>query len=389
MSAYGGEDICYESEVEILRRNGNEVIVYYRNNNEICGKSTFSKIKLYYCSSWSRDTYNDVLKIIKRDKPDVLYVHNTWFCITPSILAAAKDMGVPVVARLHNYRLICLDGSLRMGASSCEKCVGTAPLYGVYHRCYKKSYSASYMLYRYVITAQKDNYFNESVAAVIVLTKKMSDIYARSGLVESNKIKVLPPFIQDKANISPYYQGMQGACFVGQLTEQKGVHILIKAWLKLRAHEKLLIVGCGPQESILKDLAEGAGNIHFTGMVGNDKVLEYMQSSKYVVVPSLGNEGFGMVVTEAFKCGRAVLANDSGSLNHIVAHGKNGIVCDIMDENEFIASLRTLLDEKKAIEMGKNAREEYEMKYNPKKQYAQLISVLKEASGMAGSGIYD
>ena len=38
-------------------------------------------------------------------RPDVVHVHNTFPLVSPSVLYACRDAGVPVVATLHNYKL--------------------------------------------------------------------------------------------------------------------------------------------------------------------------------------------------------------------------------------------------------------------------------------------
>ena len=63
-----------------------------------------------------------------RERPDVLHVHNTFPLLSPSVLLAARDAGVPVVATIHNYKLLCASGDFfRDGTSVTTVRVGDSP----------------------------------------------------------------------------------------------------------------------------------------------------------------------------------------------------------------------------------------------------------------------
>ena len=50
-------------------------------------------------------TRRDLARQLRRDRPDVVHVHNTFPLISPSVLHACRDAGVPVVVTFHNYKL--------------------------------------------------------------------------------------------------------------------------------------------------------------------------------------------------------------------------------------------------------------------------------------------
>ena len=52
------------------------------------------------------------LKSLVEFRPDVVHVHNTFPLVTPSVLYACRDAGVPVVATMHNYKLGCASGDV-------------------------------------------------------------------------------------------------------------------------------------------------------------------------------------------------------------------------------------------------------------------------------------
>ena len=54
----------------------------------------------------------------------VLHCHNTFPLISPSTYAVAREMNVPVVQTLHNYRLVCPNPALLRAGRIREECLG-------------------------------------------------------------------------------------------------------------------------------------------------------------------------------------------------------------------------------------------------------------------------
>src|SRR5258708_32074869 len=100
----GGEDVVFEQERQLLERAGHEVRVYRRSNHEIDSYPGVKRLVLLKKAIWSEDTYKEFGDMLRRDKPDVVHIHNTWLMISPSIYQACKEAGVPVVQTFHNYR---------------------------------------------------------------------------------------------------------------------------------------------------------------------------------------------------------------------------------------------------------------------------------------------
>jgi hypothetical protein len=61
---------------------------------------------------------------IREVNPEVAHVDNTWWALTPSYLRELDRLDVPTVAKLHNYRLMCVNAQLFRGGAPCEDGVG-------------------------------------------------------------------------------------------------------------------------------------------------------------------------------------------------------------------------------------------------------------------------
>ncbi len=88
---------------------------------------------------WSEQSRRTVGKALVDFAPDVVHLHNTFPLLTPSVLYACRDAGVPVVATIHNYKLGCANGSFFRDGRVCHDCLGGASLPALAHGCYRGS----------------------------------------------------------------------------------------------------------------------------------------------------------------------------------------------------------------------------------------------------------
>ncbi|RZM74999.1 glycosyltransferase family 4 protein [Leptolyngbya iicbica] len=108
--------------------------------------------------------------------------------------------------------------------------------------------------------------------------------------------------------------------FAGRLTHDKGVDILLASAKRLLAEGldyKINIIGTGHSKAALEKLSKEyslASKVHFLGRLHLDQVLEYMQDSLAVVVPSRWQEPAGRVLLESASVGTLVIAARVGGL---------------------------------------------------------------------------
>ena len=135
----GGEDRVFSQECNLLRRAGHQLISYERSNREISGLSSLGKALVLPKTLWASDTRREFLSVLRREKPDVVHVHNTFVVISPSIYSACREAGVPVVQTLHNFRLLCPAAELSREGQVCEECLTHGLFRGVRYGCYRDS----------------------------------------------------------------------------------------------------------------------------------------------------------------------------------------------------------------------------------------------------------
>ena len=133
----GGEDAVFAAERALLERHGHTVVVYERSNEEAA--HGFARLLLPLRAVWNFSAARAVRELIRREQPDAVHIHNTLLLLSPAVVRAAKQGGVPVVQSLHNFRLFCPNGILLRGGQVCEDCPHSGLFCAVRHRCYRGS----------------------------------------------------------------------------------------------------------------------------------------------------------------------------------------------------------------------------------------------------------
>ena len=138
--------------------------------------------------------------------------------------------------------------------------------------------------------------------------------------------------------------------FSGRLVAIKCVDLLIKAFLQVNEifqDIELLIVGYGPEEQRLKEMAGDNNYIHFLGHQGIDKIPKLYGISDILVLPSI-SEPWGLVVNEAMACGCAIIVSDKCGCAKDLVQG-NGIIVEGGSLDSLVEALKGLLSSEERL----------------------------------------
>ena len=376
-SSPSGEDAVYDNEAEMLRSGGVEIIRYGRHNDEINNPfhAAFSAV-------WSRRAYHEITSLIKKEKPDIAHFHNIWYLISPSAYAACKDAGVPVVQTLHNFRMFCANGLLLRDGEPCEDCIGKTPWRGIAYGCFRNSRLYSVPVVASEIIHRARGTWVNAVDAYIALTDFGKKKFIECGLPES-KIYVKPNFLSDPPNFLSSAQDY--AVFIGRLSQEKGLNVLVDAFhILLSSHPpifpsfSLKVVGDGPlgQEIMRRCEDMKTGQIEFTGRRSHDECMELLSRAGFLIMPSVCYENFPMTIREAFACGKPVVASDLGAMASLIRDRETGLLFKPGDPADLAAKIAWMLENRDAcLQMGRNARAEFEKKYTADRNFSMLMGI--------------
>jgi glycosyltransferase involved in cell wall biosynthesis len=376
---YGGEDTVVHLEADMLRQHGHQVELLRVSTKELDEAELLRLVAAWFGTAWSFRGYSMMKKAIARFSPNMVHVHNTFPLLSPSVFWAADRAGVPVVQTLHNYRLTCANSLLLREDRPCQECVGHFPWSALRHRCFGSSFlrtaavTGTNVIHRWLGT------YRSKVHAFIVLTEFSREILVRAGLPRE-RIHVKPNFSPPLVSLTS--PRVRRFVFAGIIARFKGVHLLLEAWARVAsAGHQLLIVGDGPDRMGLERRFAAQANIVWHGKQSRQEVMDLIAGSRWLVSPSLAYENFPMSVLEALSAGTPVIVPNHGAFNSIVSDGVEGLAFSAGDADSLATALQAALDASEGawIQWSANARNKHVSAYSASTNYAQLMSIYREA----------
>ena len=164
------------------------------------------------------------------------------------------------------------------------------------------------------------------------------------------------------------------------LRKKKPKIITVARFDKRKNHEKVLMalrnlkqiypdivyvcIGHGEEENNIRELVKELDlgtQVMFFKDIGNDLKNALVAKSNIFVMPSIIHkksvEGFGIAYVEAAQYGVASLGGKDGGASDAIQHDKTGLICDGNNLEDIYSSLNSMIENKKYLELGKNAKE--------------------------------
>ncbi|HWX54087.1 MAG TPA: glycosyltransferase [Verrucomicrobiae bacterium] len=170
--------------------------------------------------------------------------------------------------------------------------------------------------------------------------------------------------------------------FIGRLVYYKGLEYLIQAMSRVNA--RLWIIGTGPLEARLKQLAAQLGlqnKVLFLGNVRDEDIPAYYHASEVFVLPSVANsEMFGMVQLEAMASRKPVVAtNLPTGVSYVNQDGVTGLLVPPREPAALADAINKLLGSPSMRrEMGEAGRQRVEKEFTAAKMADGVLSVYRD-----------
>ena len=238
----------------------------------------------------------------------------------------------------------------------------------------------------------------ESAAAIIAVSNGMrSDVLNTYPAIPAGRVRVIRNGI-DTAEYAPDPRtdvleryGVDPArpsvIFVGRITRQKGVPVLLHAAAGLDPAAQLVLCAGQPDtpelvaevEGLVADLrAARSGVIWIPEMLPKHAVIQLLSHATVFACPSL-YEPLGIVNLEAMACGTAVVGSAVGGIPEVVSDGETGLLVPPDDPAALAVALNTLVgDAARAAAMGRLGRERAVAEFGWKAVAAQTAALYAE-----------
>ncbi len=336
----GGSETYYFTLAQLLKARGHEVIFFsmkdekrnipcrqekfFVSNASVQGKMK-SRLKMVLHIAYSREAYEKMKKLLHEEEPDLVILNLVHKQITLSIIDAIKeyDRKLPIFWIMHDLMVACPSYTMLDGQGNiCEKCMAGSFKPCVDNKCIKGSRLMS-ILSKYEADYIRKKKWYDMVDLFIC----PSDFYFRK-LQEAKFTKRKIVMIRNPLPLDTVYEHNESdngyILYFGRLSREKGVKKLIDAAEILQC--RFVIIGTGPEETVLKKYADDISNVEFKGFQTGRILENFVRYSRAVVFPSEGCENAPYSAMEAMALGKPLIVSDKGGLPELVENGKNGYV---------------------------------------------------------------
>ncbi len=230
-----------------------------------------------------------------------------------------------------------------------------------------------------------------NVEKVIANSEYTKDLAINNGIVK-NKVIVINPGVDPAQELNK-----KSLEKVESLLKIKTPRLItVSRFDKRKNHEKIIMalrnlkqqfpdivyvcIGYGDEEENIKNLVKELdldSQVMFFKDISFDLKNSLIAKSDIFVMPSIIHktsvEGFGIAYVEAAQYGIPSLGGKDGGASDAISHNKTGLICDGNNLDEIYSSLYSLIENKKYLELGKDAKE-----YVAKFQWDKIIDKYKK-----------
>ena len=314
---YSGEEAVVDKMATMLQGLGYEV-AQLRMSTEGLRDSAVGKIKGFVAGIYSPAGGRAMRETLKREKPDVVNVHNLYPFISPAALRECKRVGVPVVMTVHNFRLICPTGLFMRDGGPCEYCLQQGNEWGcVKFNCENSLLKSVGYAARNAVARLKRHYI-DCVDKFACITD-----FQRRKLIEAGfpaeKITVIPNSMD--AEVAEEPKTGDYVAFCGRLSREKGIDLIIEV---ARRHPEIpfKLAGAARDMELIENLPE---NVELMGYLSGNDLQEFYNDARFFVMASRCYEGFAMAILEGAAYTKPMIAPDHGGFTEIIGTGEDAI----------------------------------------------------------------
>ncbi len=315
---------------------------------------------------WSKEAYDKMKIFIHEFNPDVIHLNNFNYHVTPSVIDAAYECGIPVVVTAHDSQFVCPNHLMYdfVHNTVCTKCIDT----GNAKYCFETSCIHGSKPKSLIGTVEGKLYKKRDTYEHIDKIISPSEFIKRKLETDKRflgKIVVIPNYVNPLKEGYVQPEREDYIFYFGRLSQEKGVINILEA-AKALNDETFVLAGSGPDEDKLKDIS----NIKLAGFCDKEQLKEYILKAKLVILPSTCYENCPLAVIEAQQLGAAVLAPAYGGATELT--DKKYQIKDTSPE-ALINALHEIIDNEEVLEYMRKDSLKRTSKYKTLQEYTKEI----------------
>jgi glycosyltransferase involved in cell wall biosynthesis len=278
-------------------------------------------------------------KIVEQEKPDIIHAHN-W--IVYSYLPIKQWSHAKLLMTLHDCELAC--AQMRMMYRDTVPCSG--PKFGKCMQCAAHHYGPI----KGMITLTSNWLMSNIERSTVDLFLPVSNAIAAANQLTGSKTpyQVVPNFIPDNITdiidaADPIMDKLPKEDFildVGDLLPDKGINILLEAYIQLKNAPPLVLIG----QRFALSPKSFPPNVTVFESISHKHVMMIRQRSLFSVVPSTCMDASPTVTLEAMAMGRAVIGSKIGGITDQIIDGETGFLVPPGDVDALRQSMESLID---------------------------------------------
>lgn len=356
----GGAEVYVLNLEELLKAHGHEVAVFSMQHpenlpnrwssfwpSEIEIRPSFNLPKTLARPFGSKEVKRKFRELLDVFRPDVVHANNLHTHLSPVIMEMAKARGIRTVWTVHDCKCLCPRYLCLRNGAICESCFMHGRhrrrqdlLHCIRHKCMKDSFAYSLIgyleaLHWHPLRLQKMT--DAFICPSQFMTEKMvqggfssADMYILNNFIDAGKCRV------DAFDKDDYY------CYVGRLSEEKGLKTLIKAANRI-PQRRLLVIGEGAARKELQNMA--MNHIIFMGNRAWEDIKQLVSKARFTVIPSEWYENCPLSVIESLCLGAPVLGAQIGGIPELIDEPSAGLTFESGNVDDLEHRIRQMFEQ--------------------------------------------
>lgn len=341
----GGEEIAVDQITEELSAVHELRTITFDSNEWARSTSWPSRAKQFLSMAWNPESIKRFRNEVREFRPDVILIHNIMPVGSAALFLHLVKCGIPVVQFVHNFRPFSVNGYCwgngKLLPQGLDRNFIPEILAGSWQNSRLKT--AWYGLLIWFL--HQAGVFTK-IHGWIAISEFMKDTFIRGG-IDGDRIRVISHSWQPRCSEEDLASARNpdaepSFLFLGRLTEEKGVDVLLDAWERFIESSPvgiLRIAGDGPLKEQIELRCRSLERAHYVGFQTGAAKAQLLRECSALIVPSVWWEPLGLVLYEAYDHGKPVLAARSGGIVDHVADGQSGWLHEPGDTGQLVSHL--------------------------------------------------